>query len=71
MATRILSKANKLLANCTTYLTHLAKLKLSLEENLSVLKQLDDEILDLVGKGTRADEIEQVDAFKKDLYGVI
>ena len=51
LATRILSKANKLLDNCTTDLTHLAKLNLSLQENLSVLKQLDDEILDLVVRG--------------------
>ena len=66
-----MSKANELLDNCTTDLTRLAKLKLSLKEKLSELNQLDDELFDLVDKETRDEGIEQADAFKQGLYGAI
>lgn len=46
----------------------LLQLKLSLEEKLSTIKQLDGEILDLVeGEAVEA-EIEQADAFKATVY---
>ena len=55
---------------CTTELdvNLLLQLKLSLEEKLSTLKQLDGEILDLVEDDTVEDEIEQADAYKERVY---
>ena len=47
----------------------LLQLKLSLEEKLSTLKQLDGEILDLIEEeGDIAGEIEQADDFKEKIY---
>ena len=46
----------------------LLQLKLSLEEKLSTLKQLDEEILDLVDGEAVEEEIEQADAFKEKIY---
>ena len=43
-------------------------LKLSLEEKLSTLKQLDGEILDLVKDTAVEDEIEQAVAYKERVY---
>ena len=46
----------------------LLQLKLSLEEKLSTLKQLDGEILNLVENEAVEEEIEQADAFKEKIY---
>lgn len=46
----------------------LLQLKLSLEEKLSTLKQLDGEILDLVDDGAVEEEVEQADPFKEKIY---
>ena len=46
----------------------LLQLKLSLEEKLSTIKQLDGEILDLVEDEAVEGEIEQADAFKATVY---
>ena len=49
----------------------LSQLKLSLQEKLDVLKQLDGEILGLVEEAAVADEIEQSDGFKEEVYTVM
>ena len=49
----------------------LSQLKLSLQEKLAVLKQLDGEILGLVDEERVADEIEQSDGFKEEVYTVM
>jgi len=46
----------------------LLQLKLSLDEKLSTLKQLDGEILELVEDEAVDDEIEQADAYKERVY---
>ena len=46
----------------------LLQLKLSLEEKLSTIKQLDGEILDLVEDEAVEGEIEQANAFKATVY---
>ena len=38
---------------------------------MGILKQLDTEILDLVDKEAVADEIEQADSFKEDVYAIM
>ena len=49
----------------------LAQIKLSLQEKLTALQQLDAEILELVDEDAVADEIEQADAFKEDVYAAM
>ena len=46
-------------------------MKLSLQEKLEVLKQLDSEILNLVDEDDLADEIEQSDDFKEGIYATM
>jgi len=46
----------------------LSQLKLSLQEKLEVLRQLDAEILELTDKEGLVDEIEQADLFKEGIY---
>ena len=70
-ATKIVRKAEELLAEDSPSTPHLAQIKLSLEEKLAVLKQLDAEILDTVDDEAVAEEIEQSDAYKEDLYAVL
>ena len=46
----------------------LSQLKLSLQEKLEVLRQLDAEILELTDEEGLVDEIEQADLFKEGIY---
>ena len=46
----------------------LQQIKLSLEEKLRTLNQLDEEILNLVDEDAVGDEIEQADLFKEKIY---
>ena len=48
----------------------LLQLKLSLSEKLDVLKQLDNEILDVVEEEKVINEIEQSDEFKEGIYTI-
>ena len=69
-ATRMVNRVGEIIAahedDATTELdvTKLLQLKLSLEEKLSTLKQLDGEILDLVEEEAVDDEIAQADDCK-------
>ena len=74
-ATRMLTNVNELLSTLepgpTTDTSKLTQLKLSLQEKLETLRQLDREILDLTEEDRLVDEIEQVDIFEEGIYMVI
>ena len=71
LATRMLTKVNEILSTIepgpTTDTSKLTQLKLSLQEKLKTLRQLDSEILDLTGEDNLVDEIEQADIFKEEI----
>ena len=70
-ATRMVNAVGEMIAATPTSkldVKRLLQLKLSLEEKLSTIKQLDGEILDLVEDGALEEEIEQADAFKATVY---
>ena len=52
----------------TTDTSKLTQLKLSLQEKLEILRQLDGEILDLTKEDHLVDQIEQVVIFKEKIY---
>ncbi len=56
--TRILNHIDELVAAEDLDLSRLAQLRLSLEEKLQILKQLDGEILDLTKEGDLEEEIQ-------------
>ena len=64
-ATRMLTNVNELLSTLepgpTTDTSKLTQLKLSLQEKLKILRQLDSEILDLTEEDHLVDEIKQAD----------
>ena len=70
-ATRMINKASSLLEDESPNLMTLSQLKLSLQEKLDVLKHLDEEILELVDEDSVADEIEQSDGFKEQVYAIM
>ena len=70
-ATRMITRATALLDGYDPDPMKLSQLKLSLQEKLDVLKQLDGEIVGLVDEETVADEIEQSDGFKEEVYIVM
>ena len=70
-ATRMITKATALLDDADADPMKLSQLKLSLQEKLDVLKQLDGEMLGLVDEESVADEIEQSDGFKEEIYTVM
>ena len=57
-ATRVMRRIDTLLAASGTDEQQLAQLKLSLEEKLETLKQLDGEVLDLTGEDDLETEIQ-------------
>lgn len=67
-ATKMIRKAEELLAKDDLDIAQLAKIRLSLQEKVSVLKQLDSEVVDLVNEDEVADEIEQADSYMEDVY---
>ena len=72
-AKRTLTKVDEALAAIATETvgfdtSKLAQLKLSLQEKLEVLRQLDGEILELTEEDGLVDEIEQADLFKEGIY---
>ena len=69
--TKIIRRLEEVLAADPLDKDKLSQLKLTLGEKLEVLKRLDAEILTMVEEGVVADEIEQSDAFKEDIYTAI
>lgn len=71
-ATRILTKGNEALVAGTADEANLLQLKLTLEEKLGTLKQLDSEIhvVELTEEDDLATEIEQADDYKAEIYYV-
>ena len=67
----MISRTKDLLTGETPDLLKLSQLKLSLNEKLEVLKQLDNEILSLVDEDDVAGEIDQSDEFKEGIYAAI
>ena len=65
------NKAGELLSKDSSDATQLAQLRLSLQEKLDILKQLDSEVLDHVSEDHVAEEIEQSDRFKEDIYFIM
>jgi hypothetical protein len=63
MIEELLAKDGLDLAHATAWL--------SLQEKVSVLKQLDSEVVDLVGEDEVADEIEQADTYMEDVYATM
>ena len=72
-ATKMVKKAEELLAQEVPNKSLLARMKLSLQEKLSTLKELDSEVVDLVKEEEEevVNEIEQADACKEDIYDAI
>ena len=71
----MLTNVNELLLTLepgpTSDTSKLTQLKLSLQEKLEMLRQLDSEILDLTEEDHLVDEIEQADIFKEEIYTAI
>ena len=67
----MVGKARELLVERSPDATKLAQIRLSLQEKLDVLKLLDSEFINLVDADHVADEIEQSDQFKEDVYAVL
>ena len=70
-ATRAMRRIDTLLAASGADEQQLAQLKLSLEEKLETLKQLDGEVLDLTGEDDLETEIQQSEEFKDEIYSAI
>ena len=70
-ATRMMNLADDLLAAHIVDEARLAQLKLSLEEKLGTLKQLDGAILDLTKVDHLEDEIQAADEFKDRIYSIL
>ena len=67
-ATRLLNQIDGALGATPTDSDKLAQLKLSLQEKLETLKQLDSEIVDLTPEDGLEEEIEQADGYKDNVY---
>ena len=70
-ATKMVKKTEELLAQEDPNRSQLARIKLSLQEKLSILKELDAEVVDLVKDEEIASEIEQADTYMEEIYDVI
>ena len=74
-ATRILSQVDEILAasdpGSAVDMSKLTQLKLSLQEKLETLKQLDGEILELTEEAKLEDEIGQADSYKEGIYSAM
>ena len=69
--TKIIGRCQGLLAAESRDRTKLLQLRMSLQEKLDVLKQLDEEILGLVEEEKIANEIEQSDDFREGIHLVV
>ena len=70
-AFHMIAKADELLAEESPNASRLSHLKMSLQEKLDVLKQLDGEMLELVDEEGLAEDIEQSDEFKERIYAAV
>ena len=70
-ATRMLRQSDELLAVAPPDTVKLSQLKLSLEEKLGTLKQLDGEIVELTDEEHLIEEIEQADGFKEGIFAAM
>ena len=70
-ATRMLRQIDELLAVTPPDTVRLSQLKLSLEEKLGTLKQLDGEIVELTDEDHLIEEIEQADGFKEGIFAAM
>lgn len=70
-ATKMMRKAEELLSREEPNLAELAKLKLSLQEKLVVLKTLDTDIVHHVKEDDIAEEIEETDTYMEDVYATM
>ena len=69
--TKAIVRAEELLASEDPDVDRLSQLKLTLDEKLEVLKNLDAEMLDLVEDEDVAEEIDQADELKERVYVVL
>ena len=69
-ATKMISRTEDFLARDVPDVSKLPQLKLSLNEKLEVLKQLDEEIVGMVNEDDVSGEIEQSDEFREGIYAV-
>ena len=67
-AMRTLSKVDDLLAAADIDHSRLVQLKLSMEEKMGTLKQLDSDVLELIVEDDLEDEIQQADEFKDKIF---
>ena len=67
-ATRMLNQIDTILSSEAPDVSKLSQLKLSIQEKLETIKQLDGEILELIEEDDLATEIEQADSFKEGIY---
>ena len=70
-ATKMIRKAEDYLAEEPMNYSQLARIRLSLQEKVSVLKHLDSEIVDLVKGEEVADEIDSTDTYMEDVYDMM
>ena len=70
-AFHMIAKVDELLAEESPNASRLSQLKMSLQEKLDVLKQLDGEMLELVDEEGLAEDIEQSDEFKERTYAAV
>ena len=70
-ATKMIRKAEDYLAEEPVNYSQLARIRLSLQEKVSVLKHLDSEIVDLVKGEEVADEIDSTDTYMEDVYDMM
>ena len=66
-----LYEAIEITEDLESVVTKLEQCKITLKEKLEILKQLDEEILELVEDGDVDNEIEQADTFKERIHVVI
>lgn len=67
-ATKMVRKVQELLGLDHADQSQLTRIKLSLQEKMSILKQLDSEVVNLVKEEEIAEEIERADAYMEDIY---
>lgn len=70
-ATKMVRRAEELLSKDAPDVSTLSRLKLTLNEKLEILRQLDGEILDVVEEEAVVGEIDQSDEFKDDVYATL
>ena len=70
-ATKMVKKVEELLSQEDPNLSQIARFRLFLQEKLSILKELDSGVVDLVKEEEVAHEIELADMYMEDIYDAI